>query len=139
MKVLTIREPWCSAIVFGPKRIENRTWEAPQRLWGQTIALHASKGFVRADRENALSLSDEGLFTHDDAPGTRGHIIGTATLVGCYTQLDLLLPHLLPCDEQQISDWYTGPIGWLLADILALERPIPATGRLGLWDHEVAT
>lgn len=32
MKVITVRQPWASAIIWGGKNIENRTWKPPKSL-----------------------------------------------------------------------------------------------------------
>lgn len=40
---LTIQDPWAQAIVWGSKRIENRTWKPPDKVIGKRIAVGASK------------------------------------------------------------------------------------------------
>ena len=56
MKVLTVRQPWASAIMSGAKTVENRTW-MPQRIWepGDRIAIHAGAAI---DREAPAFLLD---------------------------------------------------------------------------------
>ncbi|MYE38465.1 MAG: ASCH domain-containing protein [Candidatus Spechtbacteria bacterium SB0662_bin_43] len=43
MKVITLHQPWASLIALGIKDIEARSWSPPQRLIGETIAIHAAK------------------------------------------------------------------------------------------------
>lgn len=56
-------------------------------------------------------------------PLPTGAIIGVVTLVDCVTE--------------HPSEWFNGPIGWVLADPGVLDAPIPASGRLGLWDADI--
>ena len=54
MLALTIHQPWASAIVLGPKRVENRTWRPPATLVGQRLAVHAGKVLSREASEELL-------------------------------------------------------------------------------------
>lgn len=119
MKVLTIREPWASAIAFGDKRIENRTWKPPRYMLGRRIAIHAGKSWTREDREASEQLADDGMYEFDPESGTFGHIIATAILADVVTESS--------------SPWFVGPYGWVLSGVTAV-TPVPAKGRLGLWD-----
>ena len=53
MRALTLWRPWSDAIVFGPKRIENRTWVPPASMIGRYLAIHAG---VRFDDDVGCSL-----------------------------------------------------------------------------------
>jgi hypothetical protein len=46
-------------------------------------------------------------------------IVGVATYNGFVTESD--------------DSWFTGPIGWLLSDVIAID-PLPCRGARGLWD-----
>jgi hypothetical protein len=103
---LTICDPWAQAIIWGPKRVENRTWCPPEKVIGERLAIGVSQ---TVDENAALSLRDRvsggfGLFDridwsshHDwiceqanehDVPATigyrhhPGHIIGSVKVVG---------------------------------------------------------
>ena len=52
-----------------------------------------------------------------------GAILGGVTLTDCVTE--------------HPSDWFDGPVGWVLTDSFVFVEPIPAKGRLGLWDADV--
>lgn len=123
MKGLTIKQPWASAIIDGPKRVENRTWGRPT-MAGMEIAIHAaaSRHFVTArQRESLASLWPE---CPDLAGLTRGSILGTArirTVCG-------------PSDVQTALDpWATGPVCFVLDRVQKLPRPIKCRGGRGLW------
>ncbi len=47
MYAITLHQPWASLITLGVKTVETRSWPAPERLLGQTIAIHAGKRVVR--------------------------------------------------------------------------------------------
>jgi hypothetical protein len=111
-KVLTIRQPWASAIIWASKDVENRTW--PTRYRGR-LYIHAGQQLESAD----VLLAN--------VPVPRGAIIGYVTLVDVMTG--------------SLSRWAEpGQWHWLLAHPLALPDPVPARGRLGLWqlDDETA-
>ncbi len=122
MVALTVKEPWGSLIIHHGKDVENRTWSAPLNMRGQRIAIHTS---ARLDRTEFVSAVEHcyfnGLPNFDLKPAdtVNGKIIGTVQLVDCLTWIR--------------SHWFSGPVGWLLANPIALPRPIPAKGALGLW------
>ena len=47
MYAITLHQPWASLIALGLKTVETRSWPAPSRLVGHTIAIHAAKRVVR--------------------------------------------------------------------------------------------
>jgi hypothetical protein len=36
-------------------------------------------------------------------------------------------------EEALLSQWWSGPIGWVFDDVLAIDPPSPCKGKLGLW------
>ncbi len=115
MKCLSIRQPYAQLIVVGEKDVENRTWRTSYR---GPVLIHAS---LRVVPHDDAFLASELRACGYDWPDTllTGGIVGVATLVDCVTESD--------------SEWFDGPVGWLLEDA----RPIPffrLTGRLGLFE-----
>lgn len=113
MMTLSVQQPWGWAIIFGPKRIENRSWRTNYR--GQLL-IHAGKSRIR--------LGDEG----DSLPGLPaygklifGAIIGKCTLADC-----------VPFDDVRGQPFAEGPWCWILKDVEAVE-PVPYSGRQGLF------
>lgn len=51
-----------------------------------------------------------------------GVLLGTAVLVDVVTA----------CPPGQ-EDWWIGPHGWVLDDVVELAEPIPMRGQLGVW------
>jgi hypothetical protein len=97
----------------GIKDVENRTWRTNYR---GRLVIHAGSGI---DREG---MNEHGRLL-DDYP--HGAILGTVELIDCVR--DSTSPWAIA------DNWH-----WLLADPRPFVMPIPATGRLGLWNCEVA-
>jgi ASCH domain len=111
--VLTIRQPWASAIFVAGKNVENRTWRTHYRgrLW-----IHAARHASR--REQDRWTDEHGLWVPQE-PLPRGAIIGAVELVDCV--------------EDSESPWaLAGHYHWLLCKPMLLERPVPRAGELGL-------
>ena len=117
MKALTIKQPWVHAILHEGKDIENRTWTRTFRGW---LAIHASGQLFR----NATF--PRGVRVPDLKTLQRSAICGVARVVD-----------MVPKSR---SKWFYRPddgsinFGWVLADVTALKKPIPCSGRLLLWD-----
>ncbi|MFB7668868.1 hypothetical protein ACFC1R_33935 [Kitasatospora sp. NPDC056138] len=110
VRALTVRQPYADAIVYGPKRIENRP--RPTKYRG-LLLIHAGL----ATYEGLLPPADP------DWPDERGAVIGSAQLVGCHRATEGC------CPEWGFRDsWH-----WELAAVQALAVPLPARGALGLW------
>ena len=148
MKALSITQPWASLIAQGAKRIETRNWSTTYR---GPLAIHASKGLPTwvADvvRDNPAFTSALGdLFdphgrTLGDLP--RGCIIATCRLIAVFLissdSTGWYFGHSYPITEKERSfgDYAPGRYAWLLDDVKPLDVPIPATGRLKLWEWEM--
>lgn len=110
--VLTLRQPWASAVFVAGKDVENRTWSTRYRgrLW-----IHAAKATAWPDTR----LEERrGLWVPED-PLPRGVILGCVELVDCVRRFD---------SPWALRDHYH----WLLRRPMLLERPVPHAGRLGL-------
>jgi hypothetical protein len=108
---------------------------------------------------NALNLKNPRSLM--DLP--RGVIVATCRLIDCleiykgYRRFGGYLPHDIPCNKLQMSDYvdyevppakdtpeylfgdYTpGRYAWILSDIKPLDKPIPAKGKQGLWNWEAS-
>jgi hypothetical protein len=131
VKALSIQQPWCSAIAYGPKRIENRTWAAPQWALGTTIALHASKGPDWQAPEMAWTAAGISPYKpgaprkHWEGSLPLGAIVAVAVVADC---------HFGGFEHPDCSPWGArDQFHWLLRDIRPLRDPVPARGMLGLW------
>lgn len=122
MKALTLIQPWGWAIVHAGKRIENRTWRAPSKHYGQIIAIHAGQKY---DALSALHIQEiTGKRVPPEAEIERGAVIATAILVGVIDQAPM---------TPEWRRWWMGPFGWVLDHVVPVQ-PFSCPGMLGLWD-----
>ena len=132
---LTVRQPWATAILEGPKRIENRSWICPGPF-PRWIAIHASmtaedhaeeivanwRGASRWPDAQTGAWPGAPMWTaYTDCPYRRGVLLGAAEVLGVGEI------HETP------DPWAVGPRCWVLGRVCALPAPISAKGRLGLW------
>lgn len=142
MKALSLTQPWATLVAIGAKRWETRGWATKHR---GPLAIHASKGFP----------GDAKLFTVSDVVLRPMRAAGLLTGTG-WTVLDLPLGCVVAtavledvvtterlsatCDlarfnaEAPFGNYAAGRFVWILRDVVALEKPVPAKGRLGLWE-----
>jgi hypothetical protein len=141
MKAASLSQPWCWAVVdpIARKHIENRTWQPPLSMIGQTIAIHAAKSWddkkqylVHVDAQRVEARTPIGfLIYHGYEPPSRKEsyasscIVGVATIDRIVTKADTL-----PEDQRR---WFFGPFGWVLTNVRRLEEPVPCGGKQGLW------
>jgi len=142
MKALTLRQPWASAVMYGPKDWENRVWVPgwmidalnkgypPPRVW---IGLHAGKAWACAKRELDEELEDL-RFDWPAAPPAPdyplGCLLGAVEIVGAVRCP--ALGQLLPWQIRQPAgrpSWC-----WKIGNVAPLPEPIPMAGRQGLWN-----
>lgn len=158
MRALSIRQPWAWAILHAGKRVENRAWErGPQFMVGQTFLLHAAKGCTVDEFDNALEFIIDASGSIACPPlhdMPRGAIVGRAKLVGivrttperhryrptenhtcvlCGEAGVLRRQPPPPCPRA--DPWgIPGALGLLLADVEAIDAPIPFKGALGFFE-----
>jgi hypothetical protein len=129
MKILTVRQPWASAIFNQGKDIENHCWttpyrgpliiqasQKPEKLGIGELAKEGQKGDPYVDPAILKSLTDQ------DFPD--GRILGVVDLYCIVKESD--------------SNWADPPAPrlhhWCLRNPRKLKVPIPFKGRLGLFD-----
>jgi hypothetical protein len=124
LRALSIRQPWAWAILYGGKRVENRSWYTAYR---GPIYLHAG---LQVDRGAEDGLADVILAVPEPRPPAyRGAVLGIAELVDCVPISEV------PAGQQ---DWSVGPWCFILEGVRALERPVAAKGALGIFTLEAA-
>lgn len=130
MKVITIKQPFASLIAAGIKEYEFRTWKTKYR--GE-ILIHAGKGI---DKKAMKKFECYGL----DYPS--GAIIARVNLTDCVTVDDEFRKVLKEKNELVYSsiikhtEW-TG-YGFKLENVTKIE-PIPAKGKLSIWEYDLET
>jgi hypothetical protein len=116
VKAITIRQPWTDSILYGTKRIENRTWAVPAAYIGVRTFLHAAKSRDHRAIRNGIRPQND----------VRGAILGAFTITGCHDDGDDCTPNCSFWGQDQLFHWQ-------LADVIALPEPVPAKGQLGFW------
>lgn len=112
---ISVRQPWADLIVDGVKDIENRTWPTDFR---GAILVHAPRkvDWPAADRfRDSLPIGPMGEYEP-----VIGAIVGVAELVGCVSG--------------HPSRFFQGPYGFVLERPARLPEPVPAPGRLGIFN-----
>ena len=153
MYAITLRHPWASLIALGIKTVETRSWPAPARLVGQTIAIHAGRRMVRQpgvriEPELRASL---GADWYRAIPA--GAVLATATLAGMarVESVDLRTRYALHdlsteagcavgLGQTQVDPWgdfSTSRRLWFLTDVRALPEPLPAMGHQLFWHWDI--
>src|SRR5262245_38334629 len=133
MFALSVCQPWASLLVLGHKRFETRGWHTGHR---GPLAIHASKLLPPAARQLCLCdpvrrlLAESGFRCWTRLP--RGVVLGTVELLRCL-RVEELLPGLLAGDEPPLGDFRPGQWAWEVASPRPLAEPLPARGRLGLF------
>jgi hypothetical protein len=134
---LSLYAPWCWAILFAGKDVENREWKPwnPATKFRGRFWIHASmfggeRGKPRQDLQDAcesvISMAPPTLAKTLDAEEilrwsllARGKIVGSVEVTSVVDKLD--------------STWFCGPLGLVLASPRPLEVQIQAKGLLGFW------
>jgi len=144
MLALTLTQPWASLVAIGAKSIETRSWTTSYR---GPLAIHAAKGYPGWAREFAAELAldrdsydvDLSRLAVDALP--LGAVLAVCRLVDVRPITKTTWASLLAegrGDELEFGDFTPGRYAWFLADVRPLPAPIPARGRLGLWEWESA-
>ena len=149
---LTIRDPGARAIIWGPKRVENRTWQPPEKVIGERLAIGMSKTIDEETNEALRDRISDQTKKHDVAAMTAyrhhpGHIIGSVRVVGFLDErVDEPVARHQEEGPQECSsmwpsevvdnNWYVGPVGWILFDPRPLDDPVPVRGMPGVWNVE---
>lgn len=116
IRCLTVRQPFATLIISGPKRVENRPRPVSYR---GPLLIHAG---LSMDREACAQHA--ALLPCPLAELPAGKILGCAQLVDCVPLAD---------PRVQADPWASGPWCWLLADPRPLPEPFACRGQLSLW------
>ena len=157
MKAISLWQPWASAIAFGLKHYETRSWQPSSKLVGQVIAIHAAK---RKDLSGSIRWCQHrlGLPASADAPANAspeqckaigdaaiefeqlpfGAIVCLCRVVKIWQVVDEVsaLRHVGPV-EAQWGDYSLGRYYWELQCFYVFEQPIPCMGRQGVFDWQI--
>ena len=136
---LSVKQPWAWLICKGYKDVENRDWPMRKTIEAQRVELplriyvHTGCRFdtwaltdFRLCSWMSDSLIDEKTDTYLDQlheTWKAGAIIGEVTITGCV--------------DKSESPWFVGKYGFVLADPVLYEHPIPCRGALGFFKPSI--
>lgn len=138
MKALSLRQPWAWLVASGIKDVENRTWLTKFR---GRIYIHAGK----STKVTVQGIGDEWItkrltvgqyLQYREAEAelelVRGAIIGEVTIVDCKFRFGEENANLY-------SKWAeAGLYGFVLANPILYEEPIPCRGALGFFEPDLS-
>lgn len=131
MKVLSIKEPFATLIKEKQKIIETRSWKTNYR--GE-FYIHASKAKIN----NKDSRTKELLNLIPNISMNYGNIICKCILKDCIYMDENFLEEIKKNHKEYICGHYEiGRYAWVLEVIEVLETPLPAKGKLGIWNYEI--
>lgn len=137
MKVLSLSQPWATLVVLGVKRFETRAWHTGHR---GLLAVHAARYFASANRLLCECEPIRGLLRRagfdDWTCLPRGAVVGTVELVDCIPAEELTTLSDL---DRALGDFAPGRWAWQLSDPRPWPTPIAATGRLGVFELNLAS
>ena len=135
LHALTLVQPWAWCISHGPKRVENREWSLDW-LVGHYFAIHAGKKYDDAAAVN-LALGWRALGLQGPPPGEESITLGAIVAVAKLAKFVNRAPYWKSSTQE--DPWFSGPIGWVLEDVQAIE-PVPCRGYQKLWTvpHPIA-
>jgi hypothetical protein len=127
VKALSIRQPWAWLVASGYKDIENRGWKTGFR---GRVYVHAGRNFdhralsFRLLREPGI-LDQQALSIVNDLVKfwKESAVIGEVDIVDCVSHSD--------------SPWFIGPYGFVLANPVLYDNPIPCKGRTFFFDPQM--
>lgn len=140
MKILSYIQPWASLVAWEEKFVETRSWKTLHR---GPIGIHASRkiDFKACEiPEIKAALLRHGITNPRDLP--TGVILATANLFDIAPMIEADNPHGCKIKGYKISEkeyafgfYSPGRFAWMLSSIKALDKPIPAKGKLMLWEY----
>lgn len=141
MKALSIKQPWASLIVHGIKDIENRTWKTNfrGRIYVHTSISPAFTGSYTDNLPDGFwtGLTEEQRRTYLLSFQHRGFIIGEIDIIDCVINHESIWAEKTEGVTAGNQFFYKKPIyNWVLANPVLYEKPIPAKGKLSLWEPD---
>ena len=126
MKVLSIKEPFATLIKDGVKIYETRSWKINYR--GE-IYIHASLSLSKSERVESANK----YLKSEIRPG---FILCKCELVDCIPMTDEIIKYINEeTSEYDYGLYSEGRYAWKLKVLEVLDEPIPAKGKLGIWNY----
>jgi activating signal cointegrator 1 len=130
VKAISLHQPWATAIAFGFKTIETRSWSTKYR---GPIAIHAALCWKAYQREFYRSVCEKLPWVGRALSGHvyLGHVVATANLAHCIATDQIKSVSLL---DGLFGNFEPGRFAWVLTDIELLDPPVRALGHQGFFE-----
>jgi hypothetical protein len=131
IKCISVRQPYATWLVnpnkffnaqITPKCIENRDWTTSYR---GPLLIHASKTF----EDNAIAYWQQRCPWLGNAVSLEKQDYPLGCIVGIADLVDIV--------QESNDPWFCGDYGWVLANAMAFDNPVPYRGALKLFDVTV--
>jgi hypothetical protein len=133
VKAITVQQPWSWCIATGHKKVENRSWVTSYR---GPLAIHAGKTVDNANLDLVKNLLVElGVIPDLETKVPHPHLKATGAVVAVVDLVGICT------DSARCYCGVWGAMGqnhWRLENVRALAEPVPANGRLQMWDIDLA-
>lgn len=136
MKCISIQQPWAGLIILGIKSYETRSWNTKHR---GKLAIHSSAKMSADSKETLLWLRKElpdKFFPDSEAMNMcnqMGMVLGTVDLRSTHSTNDGGPGDSL---ERLLGDYSENRWYWKLKNPIIFPSPVPAVGKLSLWNWE---
>jgi activating signal cointegrator 1 len=146
MKAISLLQPWATLVAIGAKRVETRSWSTSYR---GMLAIHASAG---KQDYMSIRMTEPYCSALYGQPVPFGKIVAVCELIAVReirfdpdkfvgwewrNKAGRTRLHELTEQERAFGDYRPGRWAWLLDNIKRLDQPVPAKGKLGLWEWDV--
>ena len=148
MKALTLMQPWAALVAYGLQDVETRNWWPRHLRPGERLAIHAGRTIADIKAMVVVEVEAvEGIFGLDWINRIeRGMVLCTVRYRGAFRiksvsngealGFDLISGLTVSMPVTRFGYWAPGRCIWLLSDVERLDAPVPARGRLGIWDWD---
>lgn len=140
MRVLSLLQPWASAVIIGVKTWETRSWtpsdQIRDELYSEGFLIHASKKFT-GEQKRKITFTDALVQKLNEKDLPLGMIIGWGRIDRVITTETWLQFHVgkiaskFSIIERQLGDYGPGRFAWEIVEAWPLEENIPFKGKLG--------
>lgn len=134
VKVISLLQPWAYLFATGAKKFETRPWQTKHR--GE-LYIHASAKVHFSDLELCRDSEHFARYIPDHTNGilAQGAIIGKVNLIDIVTTESIR--ESLSAEERAFGDYRDGRYAWKCEGAMLLPEPIPAKGKLSIWDFDM--
>ncbi len=143
MRVLTLKQPWASALMIGAKEWETRSWKPSMAmlhiLRTEVMYIHSSVGFKDAYKSLLASRPFNEYFNRSDSLPT-GCILGHVVVGRVISTVDWMKEFKPDENKDAYEEWQFGNYSpdrwaWEILRPTPWEQPVKAKGALSLWQY----